>query len=326
MIILQLRANLPLLIWTRRKFSFTLSTFWHFKVSHISEFEPPKTDRHFPSHKITCLPPPPSTEALQGTAAEFTEHEKSVSIALANRNNIQNKSTNINSTWTVSPLLREQAVCPLALLTFLNRKSLKDADTCNQSCCHLTTRSTEPSGYTPQPPPLQHLQPVWNLAFIKNIWSLGLHINKTKQLENSDKLTRAQKNTTKNKPLCFLSLLISQKKLGTSAGTASASIAQGVLAIYSQANSKAAPSARAGRKPGPAAAHLQAAFPRGTSTAAGSERAPGLRVLREAPAVLLRQRCLSHLRQSFPSVGLSGLRLLPVRLGKMKGKEIQRHG
>lgn len=142
-IILQIRANLPLLIWTRRKFSVNLLIFWHLKVLHISQ-SLSLWKQALPSHKITCIPPSPSTEALKGTAAEFTEHKKSVSISLANKNKIQNKATNTNSTWTVSPLLREQAVCPLALLTFLSKRELKDADMWNQRCCHFTTWTKEP--------------------------------------------------------------------------------------------------------------------------------------------------------------------------------------
>lgn len=85
-----------------------LPIFWHLKVLHISESG---NSQALPSHKITSIPPAPNPEALKGTtAAEFTEHQKSTSNSSANNNKIQNKATNINSTCTVSPLLREQVI------------------------------------------------------------------------------------------------------------------------------------------------------------------------------------------------------------------------
>lgn len=130
-----------LLIWKRGKFSITLPIFWRFDgFTHLRVWK-----QALPSHKITSIPPTPNPEALKGTAAaEFTEHQKSTGISLANNNKIQNKATNINSTWIASPLLREQVICSLVLLTFLNKKSWRDADTRNQSCCHLIIWAQEP--------------------------------------------------------------------------------------------------------------------------------------------------------------------------------------
>lgn len=107
-IILQIRANLPLLIWTRGKFGITLPIFWSLEILHISESE---NSQALPSYKITNIPPTLNPEALRGTtAAEFTQHQKSTSISSAKTNKIQNKATNINSTCTVSPWLREQVI------------------------------------------------------------------------------------------------------------------------------------------------------------------------------------------------------------------------
>lgn len=118
----------------------------------------PEISKALPPAQIAGIPPSPSTQAPEGTAAEFTEHKKSVSIALANKNKTQNKRYKYKPNLDHEP--KEQAVCPSALLIFLSEKAL--------------------GGAAMRSPILPHLTPGGNPIFIKNFWRLQFHL-KNKQ-------------------------------------------------------------------------------------------------------------------------------------------------
>lgn len=172
----QIRANLLWFSWARRKVSGTLQTFGAWKF-YITQSLHPRNQQGTSPAQIACIPPSPSTEALKGTAAAFTEHKKSVSTALANKNKTQNKRYEHKPNLDHKPAAQgtSQATRPSALLMLLSKKAWEGAAT--------------------RPPALLHLTPGGNPTFIKNNWWLQFHL-KNKQAWNLDKLTTAPFSTT----------------------------------------------------------------------------------------------------------------------------------
>lgn len=196
----QIRANLLWFSWARRKVSGTLQTFGAWKF-YITQSLHPRNQQGTSPAQIACIPPSPSTEALKGTAAAFTEHKKSVSTALANKNKTQNKRYEHKPNLDHKPAAQgtSQATRPSALLILLSKKAWEGAAT--------------------RPPALLHLMPGGNPTFIKNNWWLQFHL-KNKQAWNLDKLTTApfsttwlakkQEQTNKEEALLFLAAHFTQ--------------------------------------------------------------------------------------------------------------------
>lgn len=307
------RSKSPiLLLWTRGKFSITLPIFWSLKILHISESE---NSQALPPHKITNIPPTLNPAALKGTtAAEFTENQKSTSISSANNNNIQNKATNINSMFTGSPLLREPSYCSLALLTFLSKKSWRDADRRNQSCCHLSTWTQEPQVYTPELPPCEYLQPVRNQVFIKNSWAS----KKKNRLKMRINLVQLRKKTKKGAsppafPACsFHKSLEHLQELP--------------LQVHPRVYLLFIPRQISNHQPLPELCEMTLWLPHLRLCSQAFPSVPRLQVLWKVPATRPPPLQMLLISPAAKISFFSGLRLLPIRVGKMKGKQMQRHG
>lgn len=119
------------------------------------------------------------------------------------------------------------------------------------------------------------------------------------------------------KPPCFSCLLLSQK-LRTSAGTPPPSISQGLLTIYSQQISS--------HQPLPELSEMTLWLPHLRLRSQAFPSVPRLQVLWKVPVTSPPPPQMLIISPTAKISFFAGLRLLPIRVGKMKGKQIHRHG